>query len=176
MAFLVRNPPTDLVAMFAKATGYGTDSNAKAYGEIRGDGTADDLRSLRLNDAEAQRFAKAKAGDELNLSSAEIATLQALADKSTAAIEAALRTLLLERYRAYRAKGLTGIAPYDRGGGKSDRPGRLPAKATNASPVLAREAPEVVTALLEYPRAQPPKATESSSGSPSTSTAGPPSP
>jgi hypothetical protein len=160
MAFLVRKPPLDLVAMFTKATGYDTDSNAKAYGEFRGDGTAADLQSLRLGDAEAQRFAKAKPGEDLNLSSAEIATVQALPDKSTAGIETAVRTLLLERYRAYRAKGLAGIASYDRGGGKSTDPAEFLRKATNASPVLAREAPEVVTALLQYPRAQPPKATE----------------
>jgi hypothetical protein len=52
------------------------------------------------------------------------------------------------------------IADYDRGGGKSTNPADDLRRATNASPVLAREAPEAVAALLNYPKSQPAKATE----------------
>src|SRR5262249_54900883 len=44
--------------------------------------------------------------------------------------------------------------------GKSSNPGEQLTQATKASPVLAAEAPEVVTALLDYPKSQPAKATE----------------
>lgn len=155
MAFLVRDPPADLVDQFTRATGYDTDSQARAFGALSGDGTVAELQNLRLGDAEARRFAAARPGTDLNLSAAEIAALQALPDHHTAAVEAAVRDLLLERYRAYRARGLAGIAPYDRGGGKQSDPAAALRGATTASPVLAREAPEVVQALLEYPGGQP---------------------
>src|SRR5262245_27671190 len=163
MAFLIKDPPADLATMFQQASGYENDKSATARGELRGDGTVADLAGLRLTpgDAEARRFANAQPGDDLNLSSAEIAALRALPEKSTAAVEAELRKLLLARYRAYRAAGLKGIAPYDRGKGKQTNPADDLARATKASPVLAREAPEVVKALLEYPRSQPPSSKES---------------
>lgn len=160
MAFLIRNPPADLVDQFTRATAYETDTQARAYGPITGQGTAAELQGLRLGDAEAKRFADARPGTDLNLSAGEIATLRALPDKSTAAVETAVRTLLLERYRAYRARGLAGIAAYDRGGGKRSDPAAALRGATTASPVLRREAPEMVKALLEYPGGQPADARE----------------
>ncbi len=118
MAFLINNPPADLVAMFEKAYGYDVDRTATAHGELRGNGSLADLRGLRLTpggDAEARRFADARGGTDLNLSSAEIAAFRALPARTTAAVEAELRNQLLARYQAYRARGLAGIAPYDRG-------------------------------------------------------------
>jgi hypothetical protein len=164
MAFLVRKPPSDLVAMFEKATGYTSDKTVRGYGELRADSALADLQALRLQpngDAEAKRFAEATPGDELNLSSEEIAAFRALPDKSKAAVEAQLRKMLLARVQAYRANGLAGIAPYDRGGGKTSNPGEVLRRFTTASPVLAKEAPEVVTALLDFPKSQPPKSTQS---------------
>lgn len=48
----------------------------------------------------------------------ELAIGQALKREPTSAIEAQVKMQLLARYRAYRAKGLAGIAPYARGGGE----------------------------------------------------------
>lgn len=160
MAFLIRNPPADLVDQFTRATAYETDTQARAYGPITGQRTAAELQGLRLGDAEARRFADARPGTDLNLSAAESAALRALPDKGTAAVEAAVRDLLLDRYRAYRARGLAGIAAYDRGGGKQSDPAAALRGATTASPVLQREAPEMVKALLEYPGGQPADARE----------------
>ncbi len=79
MAFLISKSPADLVERFGKASDYGTDKSATAHGELRGAGSLADLQRLRLEpngDAEARRFADAKAGDELNLSSTEITALR----------------------------------------------------------------------------------------------------
>lgn len=160
MAFLIRNPPSNLVDQFTRATGYDTDSQARAHGPLTGNGDLAQLQALRLGDAEARRFADASPGTDLNLSAAEIATLRALPDKSTASVETAVRNLLLERYRAYKARGLAGIAAYDRGSGRQSKPAEALRAASTASPLLAREAPEVVKALLEYPKGQPPGARE----------------
>ena len=163
MAFLIKDSPSDLVAMFEKAYLYDIDRSATTHGELRGDGSLADLQALRLTpngDAEAKRFADASAGTDLNLSTAEIAAFRALPERTNAAVEAELREVLLARYQVYRARGLAGIAPYDRGGGKSTNPADDLRRATNASPVLAGEAPEAVAALLNYPKSQPARATE----------------
>jgi hypothetical protein len=164
MAFLIRDPPADLASMFEKAYGYDADQTVTAHGELHGDGSLADLQALRLTpngDAEARRFAEASPGTDLNLSTEEIAAFRALPERTTAAVEAELRRMLLARYQAYRARGLAGIQPYARSRGRSTNPADDLRRATEASPVLAREAPEVVRALLDFPRSQPAKSTES---------------
>src|SRR5262249_1641645 len=164
MAFLIHDPPPDLVALFQQASNYTSTKPPTPYGELHGDGSLAELQALRLapgGDAEARLYAAAKPGDDLNLSSAELAAFAALPEKTTAAGEAGVRKLLLARYQAYRARGLAGIAPYDRGAGKETSPGEWLEKATRASPIVNAEAPEFVTALLDYPKSQPPQASES---------------
>jgi len=91
MAFVVRRSPADLDATFEKATGYDTDETIRGLGGLHSDGGLADLQALRLRsngDAEAERFADATPGDELNLSSEEIAAFRALPGKSKAAVKA----------------------------------------------------------------------------------------
>jgi Wax ester synthase/diacylglycerol acyltransferase catalytic domain len=91
------------------------DPNLIAYDDFAGEGTAAQLEELRLTPAQLKAFAHAAPGEEANLSVDEIAALRA-AGGDAHAIEDAVRALLLARYRAYRAKGLAGIAPYARAG------------------------------------------------------------
>ena len=155
--FSSRKPPTDLLAMFTKATGYGTDSQRKSVQrDSRRRQHADDLRSLRLR--RKRRGAALRQGEER-------ATVEPVEPPRSPRCKRPPRQEAPPRWRprcgrcsssatrAYRAKGLTGIAPYDRGGGKSHRPGRLPvARATTPRRCLLPSRPEVVTALLNYPR------------------------
>ena len=68
-----------------------------------------------MTPAQLTAFAHAAPGEALNLSLDEIATLHA-AGGDGRTIEDAVRALLLARYRAYRSKGLAGIAAYARAG------------------------------------------------------------
>ena len=61
--------------------------------------------------------------------------------------------MLLARYQAYRASGLAGIAPYDRGGGKTSDPAADLRKASQATPGLQKYLPAFQKALLGYPKA-----------------------
>jgi hypothetical protein len=63
--------------------------------------------------------------------------------------------LLLRRFEAYRQRGLAGIEPYDRGGGKVARPGDELQGALQESELLAKHFPELLRALQTYPREQP---------------------
>ncbi len=163
MAFLVNDPPSDLSARFLKAADYANEKTVTAFGELHGDGSVADLASLHLTpdgEEETRRFARFAPGTDLNLSSKEIAAFAALPQKTTRDVETELRTVLLERYRAYRSKGLAGIAPYDRGATKQSSPGEELALAATASPLVVKEAPEVAAMLRDYPRSRPAKATE----------------
>ncbi len=163
MAFLIADPPADLAAKFEAASDYAKDKSVTVYGALHGDGSLADLKALRLapaGEAEARHFIDAEPGLDLNLSSGEIAKFSALPEGDTAAVETELKNLLLARYRAYRATGLAGIAPYARGGGKESKPGDELLKGTKASRVVAKEAPDVMAALLDYPKSPPAGATE----------------
>jgi hypothetical protein len=91
------------------------DPNTIAYGDFEGNGTAAELEGLRFTPAQLTAFAHAAPGGALNLSLDEIARLHA-AGGDARRIEDAVHALLLARYRAYRSKGLAGIAAYARAG------------------------------------------------------------
>jgi hypothetical protein len=120
VAFLVKLPPE---AVFAKLHDdrvmLRADPQTIAYGSFEGTGTLDQLAPLRLTPAQLKSYAAAAPGDALNLSSAEIESLQSIGG-GAAALERRVRELLLARYRSYRAQGLAGIAPYARRRGPMD--------------------------------------------------------
>ena len=110
-----------------------------------------DLAKLILTSDEAKVLANAKAGDVLNLSASEIAAFKATGGAAPA-VQEQLRRMLLARYQAYRATGLAGIAPYDRGGGHaSDLVGMR--KASQATQGLQKYLPAFQKVLLDYPKA-----------------------
>jgi hypothetical protein len=113
---------------------------------------------------EVKKLLKAEAGDEFNLSADELARLQ----KATAgldpkqagdpavlkAVNQAYRSILLGRLQSYLARGLAGLAPYDRGGEVSDPAEELRA-AAEASQLLQQAAPDMYRGLVDYPEHQP---------------------
>jgi hypothetical protein len=121
--------------------------------------TAGDFAKLSLAPQTADRtaaYAGASAGDDLNLSTEEIAAFSALGKSATtAAVEQQLRASLLARVQAYQAKGLDGIAVYDRGSGKSRDVAADLRSATVAAKGLAKYAPESRRLAVEYPKGKP---------------------
>jgi hypothetical protein len=113
---------------------------------------------------EVRKLLEAEAGDEFNLSADELTTLQ----KATAghdpkqagdpaviqAVNEAYRSILLGRLQAYLARGVAGLAPYQRDGAMSDPAEDLRA-AAEASQLLQEAAPEMYRGLLDYPEHQP---------------------
>ncbi len=163
MVFLTKRSPSDVVGVFRAAQGYKKDPQVTAFGRIKGDGSLGDFKGvvLKPNTSQAvQQYLNAKPGAELNLSTAEIAAFDALKApnqspaEARSRVEAQVRSMLLARFKAYRAGGLPAIAPYDRG----DRPSQ-PAvelrRATDMSPLLAQYAPAFKAVLLSYPRDKP---------------------
>jgi hypothetical protein len=162
IAFLVKASPEALGTEVVAGNLVSADAQVQAYGEIKGAGSQADFAGLKITGDEAKALANARPGDTLNLSAAEIAAFKAVPGGSPDAIQQQLHTMLLARYQAYRASGLAGIAPYDRGGGRIH--GILAAdlrKASEAARRLKQYLPAFQAVLLRYPEATAPEMRES---------------
>ncbi|HEY7651202.1 MAG TPA: hypothetical protein VIG07_00165 [Methylomirabilota bacterium] len=108
--------------------------------------------------SEAREALAAAPGSRLNLALPEIEAFRAvqgrLRDTDRAAVLEAVasqwRTLLVQRERAFQARGLDGIAPYVRRSGVSD-PAALLRVAAGDARIIAHVAPRLSDSLLRYP-------------------------
>jgi hypothetical protein len=159
LAFQVAVSPSELVKNSRKDLLDRVDPSVIAFGLVPVPATLADFAKLTLApDAQkrARAYASARPGEDLNLSSDEIAAFRALGSgAATAAVEAQVRKALLARVQAYRAKGLAGIAPYARADGQLRSPAKELRTATEASKYLARYAPAAYQFLLSYPDGKP---------------------
>lgn len=132
------------------------------------EGDADDVFGqavvLRSDEAaEINRLLRVHSGDEFNFSTEEIRWFQAAAAdvpqgesryaNAAKAMTSTLRRVLQTRYQAYRARGLNGIAPYDRGRGKAVDPGEGLRFALDSINLLRIYFPRFYLAFREYPAA-----------------------
>ena len=156
ITFLVKTSPDALSKQIVAGALITSDAQVKAYGEIKGDGSLADFAKLSITGDEAKALTSATPGEDLNLSASEIAAFKALAGGTTQAVQQQLRQMLLARYQAYRASGLAGIAPYDRGSGRTSDPASDLRKASQATPVLEKHMPAFQKVLLDYPQATVP--------------------
>ena len=153
IAFLVKTSPEALAKQIVAGELITADTQVKTFGELSGTGNLADFAKLTLTSDEAKALANAKAGDALNLSTSEIAAFKALAGGPPTAVQEQLRRMLLARYQAYRASGLAGIAPYDRGSGRTSDPAADLRKASQATQGLQKYMPAFQKVLLDYPQA-----------------------
>ena len=147
VVFLTHTKPAEVGKLFTQFADVIVNPSVRASHDVS---SAADFASLTLGQhgaAEAKRYLAAKPGDDLNLSTSEIAQFQALGSEATQTqVESALRKILVARWDAYRKGGLAGIVPYAREDGKQLRGGdelekvidSLPAKAARYAPTLAR--------------------------------------
>jgi hypothetical protein len=163
MVLLTKTKTTSLVELFREASAYKEEKSVTAHGEIAGDGTLADFAGVKLEpngEKEARLYLEAKPGDELNLDAKEIAAFRALKSAGgkdavpVKEVEALVRQTLLSRYQAYRAKGLAGIAPYERAGGRRLIASDELSLAIKQMKLLAKYVPSVHAALLDYPAAK----------------------
>ncbi len=118
--------------------------------------TLESFAGLKLREDDFRDFARAKAGDDLNLSTEELEALANLGKNPTVSqVEAVIQAAMLARVQAYKAKGLAGIAPYQRSGGKERSAAGDLRTATKASHTIQNEIPDAFKLLLEYPAAIP---------------------
>jgi hypothetical protein len=143
----------DVAASVAEGTTIEANKAIKAHGEIDpAQASEAAFAGITLDAGEIERLLEVEPGSEFNLSSAEIAVFQDLAQQQAAAdaVNAAWRQMLAGRLQAYLDGGLDGIAPYDRGGDSSSAADDLRA-AAEGSKLVQQGVPELHQAFLAYP-------------------------
>jgi hypothetical protein len=157
---LVKGKPKDLFQSYREALVLKEVPVITAYGTPTGEGTLEDFAGVKLQpnaEKEAKRYLNAQPGNELNLDAKEIAAFQALKAGGDAdavpveKVEALVRQGLLARYQAYRKEGLSGIAPYARGGSDQLRAGDELLLSTKGLKGTAKHLPAFHKFLLNYP-------------------------
>ncbi len=150
LVFLVKESPKELADELRGGLLEKVDANVMAHGTLSGEGSLSQFSGLKLGSL-TDKYKNAKAGDDLNLSTAEIKALQALKGKPDSAIEQEVHKQLLARYQAYRSGGLGGIAAYDRGG--KQRSGAADLKsASQAAAAVKGTAPGYYDTVMNYPK------------------------
>lgn len=152
IAFLVKTSPDALDKQVMAGDLVTADAQVQTFGQLKGSGSLADFARLTITGDEVKALAGAQAGDALNLSTAEIAAFKA-AGSAPGAVQQQLHRMLLARYQAYRASGLAGIAPYDRGGGRSTDHAADLRRAAEATPALKKYLPGFQVVLLGFPKA-----------------------
>jgi hypothetical protein len=160
LAFLVKASPDNLARTIVAGDLVSGDEQVKEFGVISPVGALGDFAKLDISNQAAQALTGAKAGESLNLSASEISAFAILRGDTTHSVQQQLYRMLLARYQAYRASGLGGIAPYDRGGTTTDLADDL-RKASRATRHLAKYMPAAHAVLLNYPTATVPGMRES---------------
>jgi hypothetical protein len=160
IAFLAKTAPETLGKHVMTGSLVTADAQVQTWGELKGAGSVADFARLNITNDEAQALSAAKAGDDLNLSTGEVAAFTGAGGAPQATVQT-LRKTLLARYQAYRTSGLAGIAPYDRGGGRSTDHAADLRKASEAAAGLKKYVPAFHAVLLGYPKATAPHMRES---------------
>ncbi|KAL3898068.1 MAG: hypothetical protein SGARI_006770 [Bacillariaceae sp.] len=70
-------------------------------------------------------------------------------------VEETLQTVLQQRLEAYQQRGLEGIAPYERKGGKEYYPGKELKEVTEQLSVLKKMSPDFCKYMVDYPQNKP---------------------
>jgi hypothetical protein len=167
IGMLIKGDPAALAAAVLDGQTLRANRAILGFGKIDPGAPEAGLAGVAFTEDEAdevRRLLQAQAGDELNLSADELAALReatAQYDPNRAgdpavvqAVNQAYRSILLGRLQAYLARGVAGIAPYQRDGGVSDPAEELRA-AAEASVLLQQAAPDLYRGLVDFPEHQP---------------------
>ena len=166
IGLLIEGDPDALAAAVLDGQTLQVNPAVLGFGKIDPGAPAAGLAGVAYTSEEVDEIRKpleAGAGDDFNLSADELAALQKATTRfdpklaeDPAVIEAvnrAYRDILRGRLEAYLARGVAGIAPYQRDGGMSDPAEDLRA-AAEASQLLQQAAPDLYRGLVDFPEHQ----------------------
>jgi hypothetical protein len=156
IAFLVKTSPDDLSKKIVAGELITADDQVKEFSAISPAGAMADFSKLDISNQAAQLLTGAQPGESLNLSASEIAAFALLRGDTTYVVQQQLHRMLLARYQAYRASGLDGISPYDRGGRRTTDLAADLRKAGQGASHLEKHTPGIHAVLLNYPTATVP--------------------
>jgi len=152
---LIRRPWGEMVEAYLKEDLFRSDPHLLDIGRIEGDSVAW-KKSVGFTGSERRELQKmigVKPGSTFNFDASEIDRFSVL-PRSTAGEDEALALfveLLADRLRGYRSRGLAGIDPYARGGGRQASPADELTAAMQDARFLRRHFPEFHETLIRYP-------------------------
>ena len=170
MAVLVSTPLTDLLDFLRSNRMLDIDRDARAHGVIPIDarGRFDDaaFAGVMFDPSEAKDvrdLLEAGPGDSYNLSDPELRTFASLRPAFPAkecgkdprcggAVISAYRKVLRDRLTAYLDRGLAGVDPYARDGGKRADPAGELRKAMGSARFLEQWNPQIFAAFRDFPK------------------------
>ena len=170
MAMLVPAPLANLLEFARSGKELEINRDILAHAVLgEGGAGADDDRNFQdagFTPSEASEvldLLEVRPGNKFNLSQAEVQRFAELRRKfppkeckkdpaCADAVVSTLRSVLRERLQAYRERGLAGIEPYAREGGKLSNPAEELRTATSAAQILHQEYPQLFDAFLNYPK------------------------
>jgi hypothetical protein len=155
LAFRLDVAPETVMGELRKGALLTADPTSLSDGPIEGAGSLAALGGLTLGAEEVAAYSAAEAGADLNLSAAELSAIGAVADGDATAMTQAVHQQLLGRHQGYRAKGLAGIAPYDRGDGETRSAADELRTATQALEGFKKYLPAFHQLMLDYPNGKP---------------------
>ena len=156
VVFLIKISPAVLAKQIIAGDLITADSAVRTHGRFRHPGSLAALAGLTIDRDVAQQLARAGPGEAVNLATREIAEFNALPSDAPDTVGAQLQKMLLARYQAYRASGLAGITPYDRGSGRSTDLASDLRKASQSAVILEKHMPAFHAVLLGYPKVSVP--------------------
>jgi hypothetical protein len=161
IVFMSQKTAKDAAELFFRWADISANPNVRVSHAL---GTEEDLATFGLGperEDECKKLLAAKPGEPLNLSGDEIATLHGVpAGSSCDVVEGALRKILWGRFTAYRERGLAGIAPYARAGGKQVRGGEELGRVSKSFDAIEPYTRTFRAVLDDYPT-RPPSTKES---------------
>jgi hypothetical protein len=156
IVFVVKISPDALAGQIMAGDFITTDPQVQTYGRFSHPGSLADLAGLKLDRNVAQQLSSAQAGHAVNLATSEITAFNALPSDAPSPVREQLQRMLLARYQAYRASGLEGITPYDRGSGRTTDLASDLRKASQSTSLFEKYMPTFHRVLLGYPQATVP--------------------
>ena len=153
IVFVVTTAPDTLARQIMTGDFITTDPQVQTYGRFSAPGSLADLTGLKISGDVVQQLYNAQAGRAVNLATGEIAALNALPSDAPPTVRAQLQRMLLARYQAYRASGLGGIAPYDRGSGRTSDLASDLRKASQSARLFEKYMPAFHAVISGYPQA-----------------------
>jgi hypothetical protein len=170
MAVLVPASLADLLDFARSGKVLEMDRDILAHGTLGADATGDvettafqGVGFAPSEASEARALLDSEPGARFNLSQSESQQFAELSKTFQAkgcekdphcadAVATTLRSVLRDRLKAYRERGLSGIEPYARGDGRHADPAEELRNATNAAQFVGREYPIIFDAFLNYPK------------------------
>ncbi len=169
MAVLAPVPMSRLLDFARSGKGLEINREFLSHGDL-GDGSPgekafDNAGFTQAQASEINDLLQVEPGSKFNLSAGELGRFAELRKRfgskacgtdpaCAAAVVSEYRGVLRDRLRAYTQRGLSGVEPYARDGGKTASPAEELRKAANAAQLLAKEYPAVFDAYVNYPKGE----------------------